>query len=298
METNMEKLYWIDGTPVDILRRIAKKLKAESTSLNLSAALDKVAKSRDAESWPDLIENCWSPEEPTMDDCGFIHRRVGRDKLTIDFEKLPILIDQYDGEPFLLFADYSLGVSSEPGCVEYFVTLTDRPNPFMELPNYLITPSVGEEIWEGIELHSKEGQNGPLISALHRAGVLNIGWIESAKDGEFEALLTLKLRQQGDVLGERYLLNCRKTDSREGEPPLERCWIFKMTGERFLLSNGEENLDDMVFRIFPADEWDEIERELRRRFPDGPENTYESEKWLCTTYLGDSDKQGYTAVTP
>lgn len=281
----MDKLYWVDGTPVDILRRHAKRMKNDTPAMTLTAAQDIVAKEHGANSWADLLKGSWWPEEPDVDYCGFLQRKLGIDTIGLDFEKIPALWDAYGGKSFILYADLMLDYAGD-GRLDYHCTLTDDPNPYAK-PKSLgpISPAHASRICEAIMLHAEEGQHGPLIKALNDANLLEVDALTDGNYGEMEALLTLKLRSQGEILGERYLLNCCNGKAPEGEPHEERCFIFDLTGGRKLLTNGSPWLEDLTYRIIPAKDWPEIERELLVLFPDGPEKTFDSEKWLADTFL-------------
>lgn len=93
----MERTYFCDGTPLDILRRRAKAMKKED-GLAYNAALNLVAKERGCVGWEELTRRCWTePEEDpgVMQDFYFLESAVGEDILSIDYHKLAELVREH-----------------------------------------------------------------------------------------------------------------------------------------------------------------------------------------------------------
>lgn len=90
----MERSYYRDGTPLDILRRSAKTIKREQ-NIKFSEALDRVAAILGEPDWSTLTKHCWAEpfSEPNAEDEGYVlQQQFGDDVIEVDFTQLAVAV--------------------------------------------------------------------------------------------------------------------------------------------------------------------------------------------------------------
>jgi len=286
----MERLYFCDGTPLDILRRRSKALKTNQ-KIKLSAAQDKIAQDQECSNWSELTRRCWAeplavPGE-TPDEY-FLESRIGPDLVTLDFQLLFEAID--DAESFDQLDKYS-------GCGVWMTTELMHRDSLgveyanvigMETPQHVGARQVGKvtrsnfpALKTALSLYGENGHLGPLLSTLHSWGLFANGFLTETEWGELDAWMTFFLRPKKVRVEGRYLLNTAPFNDKNTEDwDWKRAFPFALQGGRIAVCNGSDHRGDFRYQVYSADEWSGIESELRAAFPDGPEKTVFSETWL------------------
>lgn len=287
----MERLYFCDGTPLDMLRRRAKGVKADE-QVKLNAAQDMVARSVGCDDWADLTRHCWAEEflEPnTVSEGFYIESNVGPDIIGLDFLLLYEALD--DAERFDdLNNDCDVWLKTAVSWNDGLGVKYSNELAMMEPGNgdgakiATITHSSFVKLKSALGLYRDDGHLGSLLTVFHDWGLLMGTTLTDTRQGEFDAWMTLAMRQIKVRVEGRYLLNTGLPDLGKQEDLSEwdwkRAFPFKLHDGRIAICNGSENRDDFMFRVFASEEWAKIEQQLRLVFPDGPEKTVHSETWL------------------
>lgn len=288
----LDRAYLPDGTPLEHIRQLAKKITKERKCALHQAQADE-ARERGYESWEQMVASCWgepSLEEDYDPDYACLIRKVGADLIWLDFDEL-IDLDLSGAETIYgasqvcyisetevrYHTDLQVDHLGGLGTVEALCVLNERSRQTLQA---------------ALRLYEDDGHVGSLVRALSGIGILSHSELTSGKEGEFEAYLVLKLREKKRFLGERHLLNIFDPGVEDQRPrtdvPARRAFVHKVKDGSYTVCNGCNNASDFQYRLLSAGEWLQYEDELWRNFPDGPQKTFASEVWL-------SEKMGFSA---
>jgi len=300
----MDRSYYRDGTPLDILKRRAKELKS-SEGIKLHEAQARIARDRGESDWSVLTQNCWAepaPEPGSEPDSYFLERRGGIDVVSLDFGLLYDDLQKADFFEDLETVDgHQVWVNTEVNdwdedSVRFHSTIRlGRPSHIGAQKVTQLDTDTYTDLLDAMLRYEMEGRLGPLITTFNSWGILNGSFHTQTEWGEFDAWLKLALRKRGLHLGPRYLLNtCVGSENPEvpDDWDWKRAFPFEVTDGRIAVCNGSDNYLEFRMRIFDREHWETIEQDLRRAFPNGPEKTHASETWLRTRLDMDSWEKG------
>ncbi len=288
----MERSYYRDGTPLDILRRRAKAMKREN-EISLAKALDLVALEHNELSWEFLTKNCWAEpfSEPGIEDDHYmIEQLSGEDLIVLDLVQLPdALYSVVDWADFNetrqnhVYLETEACVGSFRG-VRYYTHLHDMPDHPQAMTRRapFLNEACFNALTKALGNYEEEGRVGPLIAGLNEWGILDSTPLMSARKGELDALLELELRAKRLFIKERHLLNIGRPKDKTLPPGWDnlRAFPFMLTCGKVAVCNGASEKSRFRSRVFTQTEWKPIEAELHAAFPAGPDTTFESETWL------------------
>lgn len=287
----MERTYFCDGTPLDILRRRAKAMKKED-GLTYNAALNVIAKKHGCAGWEELTRRCWTkPEEDpgVIQDLHYIESAVGNDMLSIHFHKLAEVVREYPE-----FEDVDALYGSQ---ITLDTTLQCEShgrvnwNTFMDLgvdanPNARVVKALSKDefiaLARALRMYESDGHIGLVLKCFYVWGLFHGDRLTNAPTGELDAWLSLSLRPHGLTPVERHILNLGDDET----APIPEDWDWKrafpfvLDDGRYAVCNGETEPSVFRFRVIEKHDWGPIEEQIRKSFPDGPERTVRSETWL------------------
>lgn len=279
----MTRIYAQDGTPIDIVKREAKRLKQEQ-GIKLSEAQRQIALAHGFESYEALSAALIEADEDLPDHL-YLARKAGADEIVFDFSDCHEKSDTY----FRVFPNGNLGKL----CLTRHASYEDAGSIRIEIRLSLstdlaefehFTPKVEislDDLEEAFDEIMEENRPGMLISMMNRAGMFDIPAYENLRFGEHEALLQLALREQKRLVQDRILFNTGGATSPEGQPDWgRRCFVNLLDNGQVLISNGSEDVQDLKWKVIERPAFDQLVAEMQSAFPQGYLKTWDSEAWM------------------
>lgn len=277
----MTRVYTSQGTPMDIVKREAKRIQKDQ-NIKLSAAQEAYAVENGYESWSDLTSKAIEVGENFMNDL-MVSRKRGKDYIEFSFkDALQALLD--DPNP-RLYIQRQLLHSEEDSVIILVDLIHDMFDGDNGLDPFEMRVSFDEYEWFDAVCDLDNGMNGYIIELLNRIGFFDVDVDRPAHFFEHEAALTLEMRKIGLTVGDRVLFN---TDDLKpsGDPDYDRrCFGNRLSDGGVVLCNGADEPADFIFSVLSASEYEDLREEMEAELGEEAYTTYKGEVWMFNRVL-------------
>jgi len=289
----MDRKYAADGTPLDLLKRNAKR-KSKAGNAILADAQKAIAEEKGYGSWAALMADSLCVENDF--DVNFCIIRTDQHQETV-FDVFDLLdevagdLDEFDHITEVML-EKSLSMRSYDHIVYRFNFSYSMPEEETSLKSVwpLEKPLLVCDLISAIH-DANDNRPGPLISVLNDTGLFNRRASDHEfRHGELDAVLVYVLKDQPYKITERYLFNVPNSPHRKGYLDYSRrCFIHKLSDGNFVVSNGAEDKESLIYALVSKQDMALALEELEVAFQGNHLKVFESEAWMRDRLLPADD---------
>lgn len=295
----MKRLYCADGTPLDILKKEAKRRKS-SDIIKLAEAQNLIAIDHGADNWPRLVASCVDVPND-FDDHLMIEKRIGEDTIVFD------VADFYEAEEE--FDRQASGEDSDAAISQCYISKYynydgngrlrisiafqaeketgsfSRDHELFQFKEPVNLDQLGVSFVSALVLNRASS----LVSVLSRSGCFDVDPYATPRSGGHEALLTLALRDKGLKVGDREIFNTPDLEPTGILDTSRRCFVNRLSDGSYVVSNGAEQTDMLLYTVIGADDFRSHIFVMKTELGDDFNTRWESEAWLRNRVLPQAD---------